>query len=277
MGPARTPSFTGKRQLRGHGGGDAGTQQQRRAQADVEEAFYEAQTGMPFSDEWDFRRQRFVDPPQAEEEVSQEQQEPPQAQTAASWQSRGGILDADRGQGGYVVNPDAATAPAPEKAAALARMGPAGQDSDGFPSGGAGPAVDAPPPGPAATAPTGGPANATQPAAVAPSPNAPPAGAPRVEPAPREELAPPVDDYVGGTGEVTVVRFCSREVVCQVSRQNDLLRVVCAGFDTRAATSRPDTPIHTRPQECGPVNVVPRCTCSLVMYDPLTDPDYFLK
>lgn len=57
-------------------------------------------------------------------------------------------------------------------------------------------------------------------------------------------VVPPQDTYVGGVGEIAVVRVCSREVVCQ---------------------------------ECGPVNVVPRCTCSLVLYDPLTDPDYFLK
>lgn len=59
-----------------------------------------------------------------------------------------------------------------------------------------------------------------------------------------QPVVPPQDTYVGGVGEIAVVRVCSREVVCQ---------------------------------ECGPVNVVPRCTCSMVLYDPLTDPDYFLK
>lgn len=63
-------------------------------------------------------------------------------------------------------------------------------------------------------------------------------------PPPVQQVVPPQDTYVGGVGEIAVVRVCSREVVCQ---------------------------------ECGPVNVVPRCTCSMVLYDPLTDPDYFLK
>jgi hypothetical protein len=59
-----------------------------------------------------------------------------------------------------------------------------------------------------------------------------------------DPAAPPDVADLGLVGEIAIVRVCSREVVCQ---------------------------------ECGPINVVPRCTCSLVLYNPLTDPDYFLK
>jgi hypothetical protein len=209
MGPARTPSFSGKRQLRGQPA-------RRRTQADAAEAFYQAQTGVPFSDEWDFRHQRFVDPPEEEEGGGQGQGQGQEGAAPAQPQEHGaiapgGVMDTKRGQSGSVVNPNAGQ-PAVEKAAkaALTRMGPAtGGDGDGAGNGGGG------------TSPDGGATNPTQ--RAVPSPNAPPAAA---APPPAEQ--PPVDDYVGGTGEITVVRFCSREVVCQVCMAC-LLRGVCAG------------------------------------------------
>lgn len=213
MGPVRTPSFTGHRRLRlGQGQGP-----HRRAQDGAEEAFYEAATGVPFSDEWDFRRQRFVG------EEAPQQAEPAEQATTAPGVKDGGVREsADRdSQGGYVVNPDtpAAVVASKQDGGALDPLTP-----PAWPTG----------PDPAPTpAPAPAPATKPKPPKAAPVPSPP-------EPAP----APPVDTYVGGTGEIAVVRFCSREVVCQ---------------------------------ECGPVNVVPRCTCSLVLYDPKTDPDYFLK
>jgi hypothetical protein len=51
----------------------------------------------------------------------------------------------------------------------------------------------------------------------------------------------PTDD--GGVAQIQVVRLCSREHVCR---------------------------------SCGPPDVIPQCQCMVVLYDPLTDPDYFL-
>ena len=214
MGPVRTPSFSGKRRLR------LGQGPHRRTQDGAEEAFNEAATGVPFSDEWDFRRQRFV----GEEvvEVEEPQQAEVEAQQAMATPGvKDGVRDADRGgQAGYVVNPDtAAQVASKQDGGALNPLTPP-------------------------TLPNGlDPAPTPAPAPAPTKPPTPPKAAP-VPSRPQEPPAPPVDDYVGGTGEIAVVRFCSREVVCQ---------------------------------ECGPVNVVPRCTCSLVLYDPKTDPDYFLK
>jgi hypothetical protein len=47
-----------------------------------------------------------------------------------------------------------------------------------------------------------------------------------------------------GVTEITLVRLCSVEHVCQ---------------------------------KCGPINVVPRCQCYMILYNPKTDPDYFNK
>lgn len=49
---------------------------------------------------------------------------------------------------------------------------------------------------------------------------------------------------MAGVAEIGFIRLCSREHVCQ---------------------------------KCGPANVIPRCQCYVVMYDPQTDPDYYLN
>ena len=260
IGPAWSAGFGTKhllRRLRGAGGGaethtdtDTVTQTKKRAlsEADVDRLF-----GVHEKD--------YVIDGQGEMMVGEGGEEEYEA-PADQWYFRnqqfaGQMIDQGPAVGGSVENVDVYTgvvSPKPKDTAAVNAVGAtdapgggAGQGespADGSGNGDGdtetgddGSSVSEEDPPPKAPTPAPAPAPAPAPGTVT---NPPKGGAvPDVG-----DFEPQVDPYVGGVAEIAVVRLCSREVVCQ---------------------------------ECGPVNVVPRCTCSLVLYDPLTDPDYFLK
>jgi len=223
------------RRLRGESGGE----KRRLNEADVgslygykEEGYDDKEAAS--SDEWDFRRQRFEGP---EDGVGRD-----------LGGSGGGNDGGSGGSAGYVGQATQEgglhTKAAGTEVAMADRLTELEGAEDVNP-------IDVPEGQPPGTGEGGGPGAGDNPIEPAPptSPS-PPNFVPPKKPDPTtpaavaQPVAPPQDTYVGGVGEIAMVRVCSREVVCQ---------------------------------ECGPVNVVPRCTCSMVLYDPLTDPDYFLK
>jgi len=246
MGTAWSHGFGTHHMRRLRGGSEEG--ERRLDEADIgslyeyQEEGYEDEKGSggddkeaASSDEWDFRRQRFEG---AEDGVGGD-----------LGGSGGGNGGESGGSTGYVGQDTQGGGLHTKAAVAEVAMADGLTELDGAQDVNPNEVPQVPAPG---TGEGGGPGAGDNPAEPAPPDTPPP---PKFEPPQKPDpttpaavaqpvVVPPQDTYVGGVGEIAVVRVCSREVVCQ---------------------------------ECGPVNVVPRCTCSLVLYDPLTDPDYFLK